>query len=446
MQLSALICIVAGAGGCGSSTKPVTLVPPPNVVTGLPTPAAAGPVNTYNGGQSPGAWTLNLDDTKNAFSYQPVTYPAQPVTGSLQVGGGFSSLGAAGLVYEVLGRAAVLRPGSSATSPIFAVPQTGCYAITGKMRFQYIDLYPGSLATFLSETNLDPLGYGSIVASTDPTGKTWQFENLQGSAGPVPNVQASVVSGPASFTGSCAASNSEASIGLSGPSLLDAYWATTDGTAFNGPSFVSSLSPTAQSIVWVGPSGFFAADQSDPVQVPSSGASVAGMAEPASPLSTSAVAAGQYLGFLYQAPISASSGSAATTAFTAPVGFGQVVPSSGSTITGGIFPNDDVTGTPNSDTQITLGTQDSTVNGLYASVSITVLDPAQNCANFPGSPIGFPLSGVSSSVNALGYVTCTFPGVAIAGNPDGKYAIFVSAYNWAAALGGVPEEFFLFQQ
>jgi hypothetical protein len=112
-------------------------------------------------------------------------------------------------------------------------------------------------------------------------------------------------------------------------------------------------------------------------------------------------------------------------------------------MTGGVFPNADVTGTPNADIPISLGAQDETLNGLYASVSITVLDPAQNCANF----VYFSLSGiVTTGVNAQGYATCTSPGVAVAGQPEGKYAVFVNSYNWAVQYGGAPMQFYLFQQ
>jgi hypothetical protein len=436
-DLALLVALVAA--GCGSS-KPVTVVPDPSLPTGLPTPSTPGLVNTYSAAQSPGAWIFTLDNSKDAFSYQPITYPAspnQPTTGSIQPAGGFSVLGSAGLAYEVLGRAAVLRPGNSATSPLFGVPQTECYPVTGKLRFQYIAMYPGPQTAPISQQALDPLGYGSIVASTDAAGKAWQFENLQGN----------VVFGPVSFIGTCNTANGQAFIGLSSSTLFSDYWATTNPSGFDGPMTITTVPSTTQSNIWIGPSGFFAADQSDPTQTPSGGASVAGMAEPASPLSTSSLAASEYLGFLYEAASYSSTGFSATAALTAPVGFGQVVPGSGTTMTGGIFPDDDVTGTPNSDIQINLGTQDAAQNGLYTSVKITALDPAQNCANFPGNvaPAGFPIP-VTTGVNAQGYVTCTFPGVAVAGNPDGNYAIFVNTYNWAVDLGGVPMQIYLFQQ
>ncbi len=424
--------------GCGSSSKPVTVVPDPSLPTGLPTPSAPGQMNTYSGAQSPGAWTFTLDNSKSAFNYQPVTYPAPPTTGSIQYTTGFSQLGASGFAFEVLGRAAVLVPGTSAASPVFGVPQTQCYAITGKLRFQYIAMYPGPNTQAISQNNPDPLGYGSIVASTDTTGTNWQFEDLQGN----------VIQGPVSFAGTCSVSNGQASISIPNSSLLDAYWATTNGNGgANGPSLIpaSAIPATTQSSVWIGPSGFFAADQSDPTQVPFAGASVAGMAEPSAPLTTSTVAAGQYLGFLYESPSYTSTGYPATPALTTPVGFGQVVPGSGSTITGGTFPNNNLNNNPNSDIQINLGSEDATLNGLYTSATITVLDPAQNCANFNGSPSGYQTKA-TPGVNGDGYTTCTFPATAIAGNPDGNYAIFVSSYNWAANLGGVPMQIFLFQQ
>ena len=110
-------------------------------------------------------------------------------------------------------------------------------------------------------------------------------------------------------------------------------------------------------------------------------------------------------------------------------------------MTGGIFPDDDVSGTPNSDIQINLGKEDGTLNGLYTAVKITVLDPAQNCANFTDYSIP-----VTTGINENGYITCTFPGVAIAGNPEGNYAVFVNTYNWAARLSGVPMQIYLFQK
>ena len=430
--------IAALFSGCGSS-KTQLVVPPPNAPVGLPTPAAPGPVNTYSGVQSPGAWSFTLDNSQSDFSFQPVTYSAPAISGSLKSSGGFSMLDPGALAYEVLGRAAVLRPGGNNDMPVFGVPQTQCYAITGRLRFQYIAMFAGvedSGSPDVAQTTAPFLGYGSVVASTDTTGANWQFTNLQGGTwGGRTDASGNIVSGPDSFTGACATASSQASIQLTGSSVLNTAW--TPDTVTPGPGM--------QSTIWIGPSGFFAADQIEAGQSTPTGASVAGVAEPPNSLPTWDVSSSTYLGMMYVAAntVNYGNGAAASPAYTMPVGFGQVVPGTAATMTGGAFPNDDVTAMPNSDIQISLGAEDGTLNGLYASASITVLDPAQNCANF----VYFSLSGVvTTGINAQGYTTCTFPAVAVAGKPEGKYAVFVNSYNWAVQYGGAPMQFYLFQQ
>jgi hypothetical protein len=425
--------------GCGSSNNVPLVVPPPNAPVGLPTPAAPTPVNTYFGVQSPGAWSFTLNNSQGNFSFQPVTYSAPIVSGSLASSGGFSMLDPGAVAYEVLSRAAVLRPGDNNSMPVFGVPQTECYAITGRLRFQYIPMFAGvqDSGPNLSQPTAPSLGYGSVVASTDATGANWQFTNLQG--GTWNSKNGNIVSGPDSFSGTCATANGGASIKLTGSSVLNTAW--TPGSATPGTGM--------QSTIWIGPSGFFAADQIEAGQSVPTGASVAGVAEPPNPLNTSDVSSSTYLGMMYIAAntVNYGNGAAPTPASTMPVGFGQVVPGTATTTTGGIFPNDDVTGTPNSDIQISLGAQDETLNGLYTSASITVLDPAQNCANFSGNIYGFSLAGVvTTGVNAQGYTTCTFPAVAVVGQPEGNYAVFVNSYNWAIQFGGAPVQFYLFQQ
>jgi hypothetical protein len=397
------------------------IVPDPSTPIGLPTPPVAGPVNTYSGAQSPGAWTLTLDNTNGVFSYQPVTYPASATTGSIQVTNGFITLGTTGgYALEVEGRAAVLRPGGVTTPVVFTIPQTSCYPITGRVRFQYLPMSIGPSQTVVAAgAGLD---YGSVGASTDATGKSWQFDDMQGT----------VVSGPVSFAGTCSTASNQATISFTGQqSILNDLW----GGA------TAAITANTQSNIWVGPSGFFVADQSNPGAASPLGASVAGVVEPPSALNTTDVASKKYLGFAYEAAtVGGSNGAVAAPTNTSPVAFGQIVASSGTTMTGGEFPYDDVTQPPNVDTVINLGSQSATYNGLYLSVSITVLDPAQNCANYTG------FKGGTSGVNAQGYITCTFPGIAVAGNPEGKYALFISSYNWAATLGGAPMQVYLFQQ
>jgi hypothetical protein len=357
----------AAVSGCSGGTPPL-IVPNPSAPLGLPAPPAAGPVNTYFGVQSPGTRTLTLDNTKNTFSYQAVTYPAPPdtpVNGTIQSSHGFSVLTSngtsAGYALEVMGRFGILRPGGVNTPPVLAAPQTSCYQLTGRSRFQYAAV-PAGVAGVVTTPPM--FGYGSVVASTDSTGKSWQFENMQGN----------VVSGPASFTAKCGSAGGLTAISFTGQqSVLNGLWT---------PFPVDVPTANAGSVISIGPTGLFVADQSDPTMGQPTGASVSGVIEPASALSTNDIESKQYLGFVYQGATTIGlNGVPPTPPITSPVSFGT-------TLTGGDFPNDDVTQAPNTDMSITLGKQDTTYNGLYLSASVTVADPAQNCANYTRFPWG----------------------------------------------------------
>jgi hypothetical protein len=409
--------------GC-SNSKIATVVPNPSTPVGLPTPPSAGSVNTYTGAESPGAWTLTLDNTNNVYSFSAVTFPSQAAasnSGALTKTNGFTRLGASGYALEVKGRVAVFRPGDISTPLVFAVPQAQCYPIGGRLRFQFIGMQtsPNGAVGSAGPTN----GYGSVVASTDTTGTSWQFQNLQGN----------IVNGPAIFAGTCSSAGSQAGIELSGQTVLNDLWPPNEEIQTGIPAGASSS-------IWIGPSGFFVADQSEPGSNPPTGASIAGMSEPSSPLPTLDMTSQVYLGFLYEPATTPYLGSAPSPAVTSPVTFGQAGVS-GSALIGGDFPNDDITQPPNSDIAINPGKQDATLNGLYTSVSITVSDPAQNCANYTGSG-----ENATFGITPDGSFICTFPGVAVAGNPEGKYALFVSTYNWAAQLGGAPMDIYLFQK
>jgi len=412
-----------GLAGCsGGSTALV--VPAPTAASGLPAPPTASTVNTYSGAQSPGAWSLTLDNSKNTYSYQAITFPSEPgaaSSGAIAATHGFKQLGSAGYALEVMGRVAVLRPGGNTTPIVFAAPQTQCYAIGGRLRFQFIGMAtaPNGAVGSAGPTN----GYGSVVASTDTTGASWQFQNLQGN----------MVNGPAYDPGTCATSGSQAVIQTAGNTVLNDLWPPNQEIQTGLPSGTKSN-------LWIGPSGFFVADQSLLGSTPPSGASVAGFAEPTGPLDTFGLSSQLYLGFLYEPATTPYAGSSPSPALTVPVSFGQAGVT-GSGLIGGVFPNDDVTQKATTDYAITLGTQDATINGLYTKVSITVPDPAQNCANYLGAG-----ETATYGFNPDGTFSCTFPGVAIAGDPEGKYAVFVTTYNWAAQLGGAPMQIYLFER
>ena len=83
-------------------------------------------------------------------------------------------------------------------------------------------------------------------------------------------------------------------------------------------------------------------------------------------------------------------------------------------MTGGGYKADDVTQTPATNITIDLGAQDAQ-NGLYKSVTVTVPDTYGDCVQqtYGGKDVN-------------GNPTCIFHGEAVIGNPNGKYAIFIT--------------------
>jgi hypothetical protein len=201
----------------------------------------------------------------------------------------------------------------------------------------------------------------------------------------------------------------------------------------------------------MGPSGVFVIDQSDP-NAPNTikGSSVAGVAEPSSPLSASTIAMGSYLGFLTESAVNTGGSSNVISRFTTPVSFAPTSPTSSSLI-GGVFPNDDLTQTPGSNLTLTLGKQDSKINGLYSSATITAPDPTQACATALSTS---PSLKITVGTDANGFPICTFPAVAVVGNPDGKYSIFIDTYDYTVSytpIGGnknigTTAQIYLYQQ
>ncbi len=429
---ASLVCTVATVilvGGCGGGTNATAIVGNPSGVASLPAPPPPASSNVYVGSQGPGVWSLSLDDSANTFSYQAITFPASPnvpVAGTFQAANGFLNLGSSngsahGYALEVPGRMALLRPGDTTAPLVVGVPQTSCYSIPYRLRFEFVGMQAGvSLDAVKS-----PLGYGAFVVSTTSNGTDWQFQDLQGNA----------PYGADMFTGLCAASNGQAATTLSGEGVLNQY-------NYGGSIFASLTNITTTFAM--GPTGIFVIDQSNPSFSPAmgqvGGSALAGVAQPATSLTTSAVAAGNYLGFLTEG---ATAGNTPLPGFTSPITFGQTT-ASGSTMFGGDFPNDDVTQPPNSDIVINLGKQDGTIYGFYPSATVTTLDPEQNCATYLGS--GNATVTVTPGINAQGYITCAYPAVAVVGNPEGKYAIFLNTYNFTANTLGAPMQIYLYQQ
>ncbi len=150
------------------------------------------------------------------------------------------------------------------------------------------------------------------------------------------------------------------------------------------------------------------------------GTGAIGLPEPPNPIDTSALGGAQYLGFIYGS--GRYTGSYSTTGWSSTVasfGFSStpsscadVADESDDIIYGGDFPNNNPSGTAaqanggfgNCDLAIKLGTQDSGTRGLFRNAQVWV------GKNYPANTLGKEYS---------------FPAIAIAGELDGKYAIFL---------------------
>jgi hypothetical protein len=356
---------------------------------------------------------LTLNDATQYFSYQNVTNgrveasSVPPVLGTLSTSNGIFNLnatrgqqnpGPGGYVIEIPGRAALLRPGAAFEPLVPSVAANTCVQLNGPTTFQFISL--GSPAQF----DLNPrVAYGSLQAQSG--GTDWSFSNVKmftvdGTSLPSTSIPAGV----------CAESLAGSVISI-------------PITQIN--SLGNSVSGTMTAAV--GPSGFFLMDQGqgnpllDGAYAGSAGPyGLVGIIQPASPIDTSSVVGKKYLGFKYNPINTIDLGIKDTW----PLSFGQIA-GTGTTLIGGAFPNDDITQIPATNISIDLGAQDPQNNGLYKSVTVTLPDSYAACS---GQPYG--------GTDASGQPTCVFPGVAVVGTAEGKYAIFVVANDKSLATRG----------
>jgi hypothetical protein len=138
-----------------------------------------------------------------------------------------------------------------------------------------------------------------------------------------------------------------------------------------------------------------------------------GVPQPSAQVDTGALSGAQYLGTIYGAGSNTSNWTSLVASFGFP-GAPSGCPSGSfqTPIFGGDFPGDDPTQSPqgasggfgNCDVVIDLGSQDATNNGLFPNATIY---------------LGSTFAGNSTKTNFA------FPAVAVAGQLNGKYAVFV---------------------
>lgn len=389
---------------------------PRNQTVGLPPLPPAGSVNSYVG--QPGnaqfnspLWNITIDHTKNQYSYNSITDNSvsaagtfSPLTGDFLVllgSNGYQN----GLALELAGDAILLRPGDSTTPLVFAVQQASCFAISGYVKFLF-DMAPGL-------TSIDGAAYGRIYGTTTADGASWQFDNFSEYQAPdgkdVPSdaINPAYVSG---FPGNCTSSSGSAAV-TSSPL---AYF--TNGSTSNIPT---------QYVV--SPSGLLFANQNYTSVPPSTGwtypqVSAWGLSEYSQSLPAGTVGVVKYVGFLLEVNNSSS------IFRTRLVGFGNA-PMSGTTMTGGTFPNEDPTQALTLNMSVTFGSQDPLNNGVFYLAKLSV--PFDNMASC-GSPLP----------NQNGILSCTYNAVALAGRPSGSYALFLTAFD----ANGNQKVLVLFQQ
>jgi len=392
---SLLVLLLLGTS-CGGSGK--ALAPP----QGLPPLTTPSPSNSYFGTQSPGdMWQVSIDHTSNSFSAVNLTNSgAGTVLGSVVDQIGFLGLAQTnvsppfqpfGFAVEIPGRALLLRPGVD-TAALAALVPGSCLNINGNVTFQFVTL-PGQNWEMGTDA-----AYGSVQVSA--IGSSWNFSNFTQATLDSSQTNATLA------TGTCA---TDAAGGLVTVPL-------------HPPSTVSAT-------LGVGPSGFFVADQflSSASGTPSG---AAGVIQPSTSVNPSTVVGGSYLGFIYEPNVTASPAtcSADCLAPTQMAGFSgsittcQTLPSS-SGMCGGAFFNDSLTNLKQASTDmiIELGTEDPNNFGLYKSATVTLPDPA-------GSPGTCTAPGVAGS-DSQSNPTCTLPAIAVVGNPENKFAIFLIAQD-----------------
>lgn len=431
--LSCAVCFLAAvlAGGCGSS-KPSSSSSGGNFAN-PPAPAQynnyAGTqtyefVNPGIGSETGGVWNVTLDDTNNFFTYTDVSIPPltfsgpslYPLEGATKPAGSFLKLtlngkssGSGGYAIEIPGRLAVLRPGDTSTLPVVAAQAstTSCQELPQNTTFEFM-----SLAHPYISQDVPYVAYGSVQASS--SGKAWTFSNLQ--------------------------------MFLQDGTALSVSMPSSGLCSYTNEGYVTSILPdkSTQNLPWtvvVGSSGYLVIDQGQgngpQYDGPEAGNQtigpygLVGFPQPSSQIDTGSLVSGKYIGFTY-APYNGPY----SRPVTQPVAFSG---GSGTVAVGGLYPNDDVTQTPPSNISLDLGPEDSSTNGLYKSVTVTMPDTYSACVSQP-----------YGGTDANGNPTCIAHGIAIAGTVEGKYVLYAAVLDHSLDTrnaGGYPVlEYLLYQQ
>jgi hypothetical protein len=332
-------------------------------------------------------WQTSINHSTNVFSAEDLTNPSQGlISGALTIQNPTTFLSLSqtnvvppfqqfGYALEIPGRALMLRPGNN-TAALAALAPGTCLSINGNVTFQFVTLVSQNWNFSTAPA------YGSVQLAT--SANTWTFSNFS---------QSTLNS--SSHTGATLA-------------------ASTCGTTGGNTSVTVPLSPPATSpaTIVVGPAGFFVASQLITDSSSGNQFGAVGVLQPSTALDTSSVRSGSYYGFMYGPSVSTGCVGLICVAPTQMVTFTNAtcptgVTPSATAICGGVFQQDVLSG-PQQDLLLDLGTQDQSQFGLYKSATIQIADPNHTC----------DITG-----------ECTLPAVAVVGNHEGKFEIFVIAQD-----------------
>jgi len=439
--------LLAGCGG-GNTSSSSTAKPQQQPQTYM-APYVGGTTNGSGSQFGPltGTEIYAIDDTANAF-YQSIfglgrSAQGASANGPQVINAGVVAKGPRGLLdlgitanYAPSNGIYVATPYSPAKAGSFALELAGqsgglaqlvgqpavplvaasqCPSLSKAQTWQFITI-PGGLnqsndssapAVWNPATDT---AYGSVDITSD--GSKITFDNIHQYT--LPSVGG---------TGAPAEPASSPTTGICGPTTLGYIVSVPGQAVIQDPGLSSQTQPSAS--IGIGSTGLLVEDNGVVTYGTSSGVyenvlgagtGAVGLPKPTSALDVNAIRGAQFLGFVRGTGIySGGSGAAGWSSHLASFGF-STTPSSCASVAaptatlfyGGDFTNDDPSTSPdgfgNCDLAIDLGTQDSANNGL-----------------FPGATVWL---GASYAANTTGK-TYSFPAVAIAGQFDGKYAIFL---------------------
>jgi hypothetical protein len=403
-----LLCVCLS--GCAGTGNDNTTIP------------ASAQVDNYVGTSSSfdsllaGVWGMRVDHSTNYFNLNDTGYDgASPINfiGTLSTAGPFELFNSTYTNYpvsyltsfyalEVPGDVAILGSAQVGVAPaptVFA-ESNSCQAVAGATTYQLIQLGPGIPG--ITES------YGTITVNRGQS--DWTFSNFD-----LLQVDGTDNKPAALSNGACAQA--------------------TEGFVTTIPVTVAGQPITYT--VAISPNGYFIMDR-DEIAVPSQNLKtplgpLVGVAQPSSPLNTSSLMAANYAGFEYDGAFSSPQVSG-TNLTDQPISF------SGSNATqtqmvGGTFPKGDPTQMPSADISVNLGTQDPKNNGLYPAAAVTFPDPTSECASTPNG-------GTDASGNPI----CTLQAVAVAGDPNGKFVLYLTVLNPFGRNAPSTIQFLLYQQ